>query len=491
MAEGFKVEGPAWTGIGVNESTGRYPLRVETAVSSLVARLLPGVITTTRHARMYSVHTLAWAEAHERDLSYSDAQTLVRRCEVVTAAIHHLHEPHRVELSSAHGEGEIQRFISDDVLDVVAAASPGGLSQDGFSGVYQGPCVRIGLLTDDSYPRPGARADLLRLRSGLAGLVELADRDRLTLNELREAGQLCLCEAALHGDGEWLREVLVEDATDHMEDRYRQLTCGLLLDCLDASPSARPNDAFRDRLAFGSKGHSQEGDERSLVEALWQAAALRNFSVSAWRGLWQWLAATLNAEPMTVHDLGERLADELDDVTVSQVLADLPDRVIHSNQLLPAELELQALPVTPMRYVRELALGSKRLKDLRGATLRAFVGSDSSDLGPRWVEGLLEENRDRHVRDVARELAVILVRRAQRVALSKMTLGRDGLPFVPTRLRDRDGLLSIRGEESAGNVALRIDSLADILTGIGYLNLDDDHNYILSDMGVGLRERIN
>jgi hypothetical protein len=36
------VEAPAWTGFGMQESAGRYPLRVETAVSNVVGRLLPG-----------------------------------------------------------------------------------------------------------------------------------------------------------------------------------------------------------------------------------------------------------------------------------------------------------------------------------------------------------------------------------------------------------------------------------------------------------------
>src|SRR3954454_3325160 len=97
------VDGPAWTRFGIQESAGRYPLRVESAVSNVVGRLLPGVITTTRHARMYTLHTLAWAAAHERGLEQGVAADFVRRCEVVIAGVHRFHEHHRVELSSAHG----------------------------------------------------------------------------------------------------------------------------------------------------------------------------------------------------------------------------------------------------------------------------------------------------------------------------------------------------------------------------------------------------
>ena len=484
------VDGPAWTGFGIHESAGRYPLRVESAVSNVVGRLLPGVITTTRHARMYSLHALAWAAAHERGLDREQAGDLVRRCEVVIAGVHRFHEQHRIELSSAHGEGALHRFLADDRLDVAAAAEPNvGLSASGFADVYQGPCVAIGALTAEPYPRPGVRADVAMVRAALGDLLDLADHPVLAVAQLRAAGHLCLCQAAEAEDGRWLRRVLVEDAGDRPDDRHRQLTCLLLLDALHDKPSANATAAFRDRWAFGPPEGDPDRDERAMVAALWRAAALRNFSVGAWRALWRWLAARLNEEPMTAQDLGERLAAALDDVTVSELLDGLPRRT-DGAAILPAEAEVAAQPGGPTRWVRELALGAQRLHDLDGPTLRAFVGSDLTDLGPRWVAGLLEEARDRHVRDVARELAVILVRRAQRVALSKMYLTREGRPFVPTRLRDRDGILSVRGEEGAGNVALRMDSLADVLAGLGYLGVRDDGAFEVSDLGEALRARL-
>jgi hypothetical protein len=484
------VEGPAWTGVGIQESAGRYPLRVETAVSNVVGGLLPGVITTTRHARMYSMHTLAWAAAHERSLDRAEAAELVRRCEVVIAGIHHFHEEHRVTLSSAHGEGALHRYLADGRLDVTAAAELEGLSAAGFADVYQGPCVAIGALTADPYPRAGARAELLAIRAGLGDLLPLADQPFVTIGELRSAGRLCLCEAAEAQDGQWLRRVLVEDAGDRPDDRHRQLTVALLLEALRDAPSRDATVVFRDRWAFGAPEGDPEAEDRAMVAALWRAAALRNFSVGAWRALWRWLTAQLSIEPMTTEELGDRLADALGDMTVADVVRELPKRLDRMS-LLPAEIELAAEPAEPMRWVRELALGAQRLQDLSGPTLAAFVGTDPADLGPRWVAGLLEEARNRHVRDVARELAVMLVRRAQRVALSKMYLTRDGRPFVPTRLRDRDGILSVRGEEGAGDVALRIDSLADVLAGLGYLDVRDDGAFAISERGEALRARLS
>jgi hypothetical protein len=464
-------------------------LRVESAVSNIVGRLLPGVITTTRHARMYSLHVLAWAIAHERGLDREQAAALVRRCEVVIAAIHRFHEHHRVQLSTAHGEGALHRFLVGDRLEVAAAAQPNGLSAGGFADVYQGPCVAIGGLTAEPYPRPGLRADVSAIRAGLGDIFDLAEQPSLTVSELRAAGHLCLCEAAEAEDGRWLRRVLVEDAGDRADDRHRQLTCGLLLEALHVRPSSDATTAFRNRWAFGPPEGDPDADERAMVAALWRAAALRNYSVGAWRALWRWLAARLNDEPMTAQELGARLADALDDMTVAEMMDGLPERV-DGLAVLPAEADLAAETGTPMRWVRELALGAQRLQDLSGPTLHAFVGSDPSDLGPRWVAGLLEDSRDLPLHHVARELTLILVRRAQRVALSKMYLTRDGRPFVPTRLRDRDGILSVRGEEGAGEVALRMDSLADVLAGLGYLGVRADDAFEVTELGEAVRGRL-
>jgi hypothetical protein len=487
---GALVDGPAWTGIGLEESAGRYPLRVEAAVGRLVGRLLPGVITTTRHARMYCVHALAWAEAAERQLDRSAAEEFVRRCEVVMSAIHHFHQPHRIALSSAHGEERVPLFVHDETFDVERAARRGGLSEAGFAGVYVGPCLRIGAVSTDQPPRRGARADLGALRAGLGDLLDLAVRDRISLWELRAAAHLCTCEAASAPDGRWLRRVLLEEPeAEHAEDRYRQLTCLLMLETLHEQPSANPARAFRERWAFGELAAGSAADERVMVASLWRAAELRNYSVSAWRALWRWLAAQLNEQPMTAEELGERLADALDDVRVLELLDGLPPR-IDANVILPAESDVADEPWSPTNALRQLALGSQRLEDLTDVTLQAFVGTDPTDLGPRWVAGLLDESRGRHVRDVARELAIMLVRRAKRVALSKMYMTKSGRPFVPTRLRDRDGILSVRGEEGGGALALRTEPLAHMLAGLGILDRADDGTFLVSDLGEELRARI-
>ncbi len=486
-----EVEGPAWTGFGLTESAGRYPLRVEGAVGQVVGRLLPGVITTTRHARMYCLHTLARAEAQQKHMSEEESDELVRRCEVVIAAIHHFHRPHRVSLSVAHGEERLPFFVRDDDLDVAAAAVlRTGLSMRGFANVYQGPCVRLGALSPDRPPQAGSRADLGAIRQSLGELTELATHDSVAIGQIRAAGHLCLCQTLDSGDGRWLRRILVDEPEQgHLEDRYRQLTCLLLLDTLHDQPTANPLKAFSERWAFGELLGDPQASERALVTSMWRAAALRNYSVGAWRWLWRWLAGQLSAEPMTAEELGEQLANTLEDITVAALLDSLPPRT-DGEVLLPAEVEIASESWTPMTAIRQLALGAGRLDDLDQTTLKAFVGTDTTDLGPRWVADLLAEWHKRSVRSLARELAVMLVRRAKRVALSKMYLTNSGEPFVPTRLRDRDGILSIRGQEGAGDVALRIDQLAEILAELGVLGLDANGALKPTPEGEELRARI-
>jgi hypothetical protein len=190
---------------------------------------------------------------------------------------------------------------------------------------------------------------------------------------------------------------------------------------------------------------------------------------------------------MTVEALGVRLADELEDLTLAELVAGLPERT-DGDDLLPLELELEEEDWTPMHALRMLVLGARRLEDLDEETVALFVGSEPRDLGPRWVAIRVAEGADHRLELFGRELVEILIRRARRVALGKMEL-RDGRPWVPSRLRDRDGILSAHGEEGMGHVSLRTRSLAEILIGLGALTRDERGAISLTPLGYELRER--
>lgn len=473
---------------GLDESSGLYPLRVEPAVSRLVRRLLPGVITTTTGARYYSLHTLAWADAHERELGEEAAQAFVRRCEVVMAAasLAHSQAGHRRRVPAAHGEDRIHRFVGPGGLDLAAAAARGGYSQGGFAGTYATAERTIGLLRGSRPPRPGPRADAAVLRAALGDVLELAHQPTLTAADMAAAVHLCPCQAAEAPDGEWLRGVMFEQADDEFEgDRNRQLAALMLLEALGGPPVADPERAFRLRHGFGAPIEGEGGD--AARRRAWRAAILRNYSVSAWRHLWRWLSEQLAGEALTATELGGRLADAVGTARVRDLMDSLPERV-EAGGLAPAEEGISdSEEEVPLRSLRQLALGAQRLQDLDGEARNGFLGLDRDDLGPVWVEHQLDEHANGTLADLGRDLVATMLRRARRVAHSKMYLGKDLRPYIPTRLRDRDGLLSIVGTEADGEVSLRGWTLAQVLCGLGVLDRDDEGSYSVTPLGEGIR----
>jgi len=437
---------------------------------------------------MYALHALAWPEAEARGLDAEQGAEFVRRCEVVIAAVSHFHSPHRRRLGSAHGDIELPNFVSNDVLDVKEAAEFGGMSTSGFGGVYVGPSIRVGLLSPDQPPRQGERAELGALREGLGDLLTLADRDEIAVSELQEAGHLCLCNGAEAPDGLFLRRLFFEEAEEERtDDRYRELTTRMFLESIRAEPVPDVTRRFQEHWGFGGALGDPEADQVAYVASGWRAAILRNFSVGAWRALWRWLALQLR-DPMTVEQLGARLAEEIGDLSVSDLVDSLPERV-EGQSLLAAELEIESEDWTPLQGLRMLTLGAKRLDDLEGPIRKMFIGPDPADLGPVWFAERLNEWQAHSVRALADELTAMLVRRAKRVSLSKMRL-IDGRPWVPTRLRDRDGLLSVHGEEGAGSVSLRTSSLSEVSAGLGLVDRDEDWIARITPLGEELYERL-
>ncbi|MGI8429682.1 MAG: hypothetical protein ACR2OB_10340 [Solirubrobacteraceae bacterium] len=451
------------------------------------------MITTTTGARYYGLHALAWADAHDRGLDSESAEEFVRRCEVVMAAASLAHGAapggHFRVVPSAHGSDRIPQFIHGDVLDVVAAAArDDGFSKGGFAATYRAPEGVIGLVLG-SPPRKGPRTDLGRLKAGLGDVLTLAREDTLTADAIAHAAHLCPCLAAEAPDGQWLRSVMFGQARADVEgDHNRQVSALMLLEALDHGPHHDPESRFRLAHGFGA---AMEGEGlEARARRAWQAAILRNYSVSAWRHLWRWLSLELVGDTMTAHELGDRLADALNHGKVRTLIDELPQRA-DSSCLLPIEEELHTSDEdVPVRSLRQLALGALRLDDLDGDTRNLYVGVDRDDLGPLWVQHQLTEHADGALSDFARDLVQTLVRRAWRVAHSKMRLSEDLRPYVPTGLRDRDGLLSVVDAESDAEVSLRGWTLAQVLGALGAVDRPDGQ-YTVSPLGDALRGQIS
>lgn len=445
----------------------------------LVDGLLPGVITTTTHARAYALHTLVWTEAARRELDVSEANALMRRCEVVIGAITLLHGQHDTTIPGAHGADHIEKSLkADGRLHVGDVAKRYTANEIGFGGVYLGSEIRLGLLTSGRPPAPGPRANEAVLRESLGQIIELAREDTLALDALRAVPQLCACGAAAHADGPWLRELFVAPAhTEGLEeaDRTRRATARLLGRVLADGVDMPTQDAFRLRIGFGDFILTDPVASTLQIAEAWRGAILRNYSVGAWRRLWSWIVELL-AEPASVEALADQLAEALPDITVDQMLAELPVRVERA-VLLPAEDDLRRAHWSPDPFteIRLLALGAMRLDDLQGVTLRAFVGRDDDDLGPRWFRAQLDARRGERFRDLGRWLAEMMVLRAQRVALSKMDFNRStGRFWIPSRIRERAGLISRLSREGWADVGLRIDTFSSVLSGCGVIERTGD-----------------
>jgi hypothetical protein len=192
---------------------------------------------------------------------------------------------------------------------------------------------------------------------------------------------------------------------------------------------------------------------------------------------------------MTAPELGDRLADAIGAGGVSSLTDDLP-ALADASGLLPVEEALrESEDEVPLVALRQLALGARRLHDLDEDTCHLYVGDDRDDLGPLWVEHQICEHAESSLADFARDLVPILLQRAQRVANSKMRLSSDLRPYVPSRLRDRDGILSVVDAELDNEVSLRGWTLSQVLCALGAVDRPA-RQYAVSPDGVALRATI-
>lgn len=477
------VQGPAWSLPGLDVVSARYPLRVETHVLRLVARLLPGVITTTPHARAYALHGLVWSEAERRGLDLEGACELLRRCEVVIAGVSLRHR-HAVELGAPHGGDVVQKGIgADGQLAVAELSATGRYSQSkwGFGGVYAGSEIALGILDNGRPPPPGPRLDEDHVRAALGAVFTLAERETVSLAELDAAGELCICMAPSAPDGPWLQRLFLQPGLDSegapdgdrfaVGDAARRATARLLAAVVARGVDGSLVAQFRRAVGTGDFVEADPVAAALSITPAWRGVVLRNYSVGAWRRVWSWLVGEL-AEPMTAAELGERFADALPDLKVGEVVAGLPS-TIEDGVLVPVEEELRTghPGPDPWTELRLLAVGAQRLDDLNGSVLVAFAGHPADDdLGPRWVARQLQASSQVPLRRFAAGLVERLVRRSQRVAYSKMTLQANGRPKLPTRLEERDGLLRQVSPEGWADVSLRIDTFASVLLGLGAVN---------------------
>lgn len=486
-----QVLGPGWSPSGLNVYRGRYPLAVEAHVGQLVALLVPGVTAVTTLARYFALHALIAVKADRGDWNVSDTLDRLRRSEVVLSAVSALHE--HPGFPAPHGGDKIApRLAATDSVDVAWLSQPGkdryATGKFGFWGAYFGSELSLGILAYEGRPSAGPRLDGDAVTSALDGLLELAEHDVLTKEELAGASHLCLCQMAAASDGKWLRRLqaatqLSED-DETKPDRARRGTVRLLSRVLQIADGGTVTDfvsAFQQTLAFGPFVRTDAVASTTEVADVWQGALLRHYSVGAWRRIWAWMVQQINglATPTAIADA---VADAMPAGTVADLIVGVPATRSPAGDPLPAEDHLRASADNiPTRELKVLAAGAKRASELVGRAGDAFRGRPV-ELSPEWMSARLQREQHRPATDFGRDLARDLLVRAQRVAMNKMVRRSDGTIGLPTRVYERGGFLYKIGDEGAGDVGLRIGSLGLVLAGAGMFE-HTDAGWTLTESG--------
>lgn len=478
------VTGPAWTDGGDGRYAGRYPLAVERHAMARVGHLLPGITTVTSHARYYTLHSLVFAEAEARGLDGNATRQLFRRAEVVVgaASIAHQSMVGHQGFRGVHGAERIGPKVSSGSVDVDALAADGGYVQAGwgFWGPYGGPEYTLGLLRTGEKKNtvPGPQADLAALRSGFDGLFDLTSQSTLTVEEVKAASNLCICQGAMSADGALMRSLLVPVSPEsmHAADRRSQ-TLRMLLRLTDLKGGVeRPEAELQKALVYGP-----EREDPVLAEldatAAWTGVVLRNELVAGWRNLWAYLIEAIDGF-MAIDALGGAFADGLPRGTVGEFAANLPDGFGPAGDLVDANstLDPQAMG-RPAHMLARLIISANRYGRLEQRA-QAYFQADRDELfqqlTPEWTQQRIEDWSSRPLRDFAVWLTHQLVARAERVALAKASFDRKTGRFkIPTRVFVREGHIFRDSPEGGGGVALRWGSAFQIMAGVGLVEYDD------------------
>jgi hypothetical protein len=473
------VEGPEWSAQGLDIRAGRYPLSVERHVMRMADLLVPGVTTVTPHARYYAVHALIAAEAAARELSIPQTQDLLRRAEVALAAVSFAHIHENPWLPRAHGTDALAGKLRSGEIDMTEASQPGksGYVRNiwGFWNPYAASEVTMRILSRGNMPVIGDACDEAAVRSGMDGLLDLANEARLVVRDLYPYDGLCVCSGGRAADGRWLARLLCARAEGSGREgaSARQDTIRLMARIMQTHEVRSPGPDIVPVFAFGDYITSDSVTDALGVTPVWRGVALRNYAVGAWRRIWSWLVEQVAGLTPAAEFIG-RFCEVFPVQTVDAFLAGLPPTATSTGAPAPCEQYLRSsdLPL-PVREFAVLAANSRRVNELSGRVRDAFLGQRGVELGPEWVARRLEEAGATPLRDFARELATDILVRAQRVALSKARRQADGSLWLPTRLHERGDFLFKTSEEGRGDVGLRLDQLTTVLAGAGILHVAD------------------
>ncbi|MFJ7204612.1 hypothetical protein ACIQWR_13870 [Streptomyces sp. NPDC098789] len=481
--------GPAWAREGLGPGGPKYPLAVEGPVMRAVDRLVPGLSGVTKYVRYPSLYAALAAHAQEERLDREECRALLRRAEVLLAAVSGAPEPELTaadpteQVWSAHGIDGVRPFSPQDgPVELALAAAAYSPRSWGFWDQYGGPAQVLGLVElREGALRPGRHACPAPVRDLFAPLLALArpgsDRiDGAALAAARRAALGAPCEA----ERAWLTSVMT--ASRHgvhrpgdwtAQDRTRRATLRLLARSVALHGEGQPSFlcVLRDTVAFGDQVAVDPVLAGIPEAAGWRGLLLRHYSVGAWRRLWAALvgevAAHQGAADRSAADLRAWLAGQMPaDLTLEQALAGLGPLSDPDGHPRPVERVLMTThPPSCWREVRLLLVGALRSREgALGDDVRAvFLGRQRlrrEFLDPTWVEGLVREYGDRPLAEFAGRLVDDMLAQSRRVALAKIRTERGtGRVKVFSRLHVRGERYFSTGEESSAEIGTRVPQL--------------------------------
>jgi len=480
------TDGPGWVDHSTDPIMGLFPLAVEQYLNAAVAVNAPGVTTVTTVARYYALHPLVADEASRRGLDTDQTINLLRRVEVVYALICMAHQnqgaDHRGWYPDPHGRDRLLAALGQGAIDLDVTAGSGdgryANARTGFLGPYLGSEVLLQLLGKGNLsPGPAYERDVVH--ASLGAVLDVANSSAaLTLGDLAGFGHLCLCHATDSPDG----ELLAGRFAGRPEDIGT--VAGNIGQVMRLFAVAMRNAEIGGQKDLGDfvmyspvvTEHMQSTD----IWLRWRGIRTRMASVDAWRQLFAHVCRQLADGPLTIQDLGDRLAAELPSGTVGAFVADLPAVADGSGAPLPAETEAATRPA-PESYLATLALGARRLEalDVAGPVRLGLVGPpghrfESEELSPQWVSNVLEDWRSSPMSEFARWLVRVMINRAHRVTMAKATL-RSGRFTMPLRIVVQDELVWRLHGEATGEPPLRWGQLLSMGRQTGIFDFDGDN----------------
>ncbi|MFP8959955.1 hypothetical protein ACLIYP_05170 [Streptomyces nanhaiensis] len=482
-----------------------------------VDRLVPGVSTVTRYIRYHSLYAAIAAHAERKSLDLTACRRLVRRCEVLMAALRH--DAGTADGAwSPHGADRVRRFCAHE-LDLARAADEENLSQSysprrwGFWDQYGGSATVLGIVeVQDGALRPGRHACPAALRELFAPLLSLAEQggDVVCLAELEQAARAAALGTPSPVEQDWLTQVLT--ATDargahtpqdwEASDRTRRATFRILGRAIDlhGQEGQGYEETLRSAVVFGEDMTTDPVLAVIPETAGWQGLLLRHYSVGAWRRLWAALVAGIGSASgeadRTAQELRDWLAQQAPARQVREIVEELPPLRSPDGLLLPAERKLLAEGGdVPMVNVRLLLVGALRSREghLPDDVRSVFLGrrrQSGEFLDPTWVDGLVRDYHHRPARDLAARLVDDMLSQSRRVALGKLrTDPATGGLKVFSRLHVRNERYFKTGDEGDSDIGTRIPQLGVFGQQLGLFAVQDGY-HVVTEAGRRILETV-